>query len=92
MYSHHQGSHDALLYPVIQCLRETLPVVEQNHGPVSGLWVFEMLIVMEAHWVHGDGLYEALSGFEKAAYGDVARSMVQQAQESAETVPAGPTV
>jgi len=68
-------------------LRQALPTVEQNHGALSGLWIFEMLLVMDSNWIHGGGLYEALTGFEKAALGDVARSIMREAQQGAETVP-----
>jgi len=69
----------------IWVLRNTLPRVEQNHGALSGLWIFEMILVLDAHWIHGGELYEGLSAFEQAALGDVARRILRSAQEAAET-------
>lgn len=73
----------------LQALRETLPRVVQNHGALSGLWIYEMLIVMDSNWIHGGELYEDLSDFEQASYGDVARSILRNLQEGAEAAAAG---
>ena len=83
------GAPDVWCEP-LGCLRETLPTVEQNHRALSGLWIFEMLLVMDSVWIYGGELYEALTSFERAALGDVARSILREAQQDAETVPSGP--
>lgn len=72
------------------CLRQELSVVEQNHGTLSGLWIFEMLVLLDANWVYGGDLYEALSDFEKHSYSDVARAIVRESQEGAEALPGAP--
>lgn len=74
----------------LKALRETLSAIEQNHGALSGLWIFEMLLVMDAYWIHGGDLYDGLTAFEKAALGDVARAIQRGLQQDAETVPSGP--
>jgi hypothetical protein len=71
-------------WPPDECLRQTLEVVEADRGRVSANMLFQILLVVINHWVHGDEAYAGLSPLERRGLDDYVLLALQAAQQDAQ--------